>query len=40
MFVAMTYVSKGDKDAARQYLPQLKELNPQNAQLLEKALAK
>jgi hypothetical protein len=40
MMVAMSFVSKGDRDAARHYLPRLKELHPANAEILEKMLAK
>ncbi len=39
MFDAMTYVQKGDKEAARTYLPRLKELDEDLAETLEKALA-
>ena len=40
MSLAMTYISKGDKESARAYLLPLKELDEDLAAILEKALGK
>jgi Flp pilus assembly protein TadD len=40
MMIAMSYISKRDKESARKYLPRLKELDEDLAKVLEKALEK
>jgi tetratricopeptide (TPR) repeat protein len=40
MGLAMSFISKGDRDSARALLPRLKELDESLASILEKSLAK
>jgi hypothetical protein len=40
MMIAMSYISKRDKESAKKYLPRLKELDEDLAKVLEKALEK